>query len=77
MLTRKIQNILGYFGCVFTRHFFLAEHSFWVYSLQIDIYQLNLPSVFTVKFNPKFKPFTQKIQIAKATLREFPVIKAR
>ena len=55
---------------LFTVVFSLDHFSSWTFflgvRLQTDIYHLNLISVFTVKFNPKFKPFTQKIQITKA-----------
>ena len=52
-------------GCVFTR----AINQLNILSricLQTDFYQLNVTTVFTVKFNRQSKPLTQGIQIAKA-----------
>ena len=54
-----------HFGCVFTRPIYQLN-IFSRVCLQTDFYQLNLTTIFTVKFNLQSKPLTQRIQIANA-----------
>ena len=53
------------FGCVFTRPIYQLN-IFSRVCLQTDFCQLNLTTIFTVKFNLQSKPLTQRIQIANA-----------